>query len=271
MLARAPKRMGLPVERGAPRLSLPPDIIACAALVERGDPLRFRCAMAAPVERRGPLFVLYAFNVEVSRAPWVTQEAMIAEMRLQWWRDALEEIGGAGVVRRHEVATPLARILSPDQAARLDTLVAARRWDIYRDPFEDQADFDRYMMQTAGALMQTAAELLSDVPPDATADAGFAAGVGAWLRAVPELQAQGRVPMLDGSHAGVRDLAKRGLAALARARAERLPKAATPALLPATAAEPALRAALKDPATVIEDRLPQPGTGFTLRAAFSRW
>ena len=48
--------------------------------------------MAAPVEARRVLFPLYAFNVEVARAPWVTSEPMIGEMRLQWWRDALEEI-----------------------------------------------------------------------------------------------------------------------------------------------------------------------------------
>ena len=51
---------------------------ACAALVEKADPLRFRAAMAAPVPARKVLFPLYAFNIEVARAPWVTQEAMIA-------------------------------------------------------------------------------------------------------------------------------------------------------------------------------------------------
>ncbi|TNF18762.1 MAG: phytoene synthase, partial [Rhodobacteraceae bacterium] len=59
---------------------------ACAAIVEKGDPDRFASAMAAPVAARARLFPLYAFNLEVARAPWVTQEPMIAEMRLQWWR-----------------------------------------------------------------------------------------------------------------------------------------------------------------------------------------
>ena len=67
---------------------------ACADLVQRGDPDRFAAAMAAPVAARKVLFPLYAFNLEVARAPWVTEEPMIAEMRLQWWRDALGEIGG---------------------------------------------------------------------------------------------------------------------------------------------------------------------------------
>ncbi|MEM7645152.1 MAG: squalene/phytoene synthase family protein, partial [Pseudomonadota bacterium] len=92
-------------------MSVDADIAACADLVQRGDPARFRAVMAAPLGLRRMLFPLYAFNIEVARAPWVTQEPMIAEMRLQWWRDALEEIGAGGAVRRHEVVTPLAQIL----------------------------------------------------------------------------------------------------------------------------------------------------------------
>lgn len=249
------------------------DLTACAAIVERGDPLRFRTAMMAPVAQRGALFALYAFNVEVSRAPWVTQEAMIAEMRLQWWRDVLEEIAGGGPVRRHEVATPLAQVLNPEQARLLDALVAARRWDIYRDPFEDAVDLARYIEQTAGHLMGVAASLLGDAPQDIVRKAGYAAGIGAWLRAIPALEAAGRVPLLDGTPKGVADLAQSALAALAQARKGRadVPRACAPALLPATAMEPALRLACRVPQAVVAGALSEPGVAFTLRAAFMRW
>ena len=60
------------------------DINGCAGLVQRGDADRFMAIMAAPVSARAVLFPLFAMNIEVSRAPWVTQESMIAEMRLQW-------------------------------------------------------------------------------------------------------------------------------------------------------------------------------------------
>jgi phytoene/squalene synthetase len=49
------------------------DTIACAQLVERGDPDRFRAVMAAPPEARRVLFPIYAANVEIARAPWVSQ------------------------------------------------------------------------------------------------------------------------------------------------------------------------------------------------------
>lgn len=65
---------------------------ACAALVERGDPDRWRSAMTAPAPRRAGLMALYAFNLEVARAPWVASEPLMVEIRLQWWLDALAEI-----------------------------------------------------------------------------------------------------------------------------------------------------------------------------------
>ena len=78
---------------------------ACAEITRKGDPDRFLSAMAARPALREILFPIYAFNVEVSRAPWVTKEPMIAEMRLQWWRDALQEIAAGGTVRRHDAVT----------------------------------------------------------------------------------------------------------------------------------------------------------------------
>ena len=57
---------------------------ACANLVARADPERFAAAMAAPLAARAVLLPVYAASIEVARAPWLTQEPMIAEMRLQW-------------------------------------------------------------------------------------------------------------------------------------------------------------------------------------------
>jgi phytoene/squalene synthetase len=253
------------------------DLNACAALVQRADPDRFLSAMAAPVAARRVLFPLYALNVEVSRAPWVTQETMIAEMRLQWWRDALGEIASGQAVRRHEVVTPLARILSPEIAAGMDEMVAVRRWDIYRDPFEDDVHFTRYIEQSAGTLMWATARSLGADRGEVVRDAGYAAGLANWLVAVPELEARGRIPLLDGRPDAVRALAERGLERLARARAARVsvPVAARPALLAAWQAGAILRQAQRDPGAVAAGRL---GVGplrkrlaLMARAASGQW
>ncbi len=249
------------------------DLNACAALVERGDPWRFRAAMAAPVDLRKLLFPLYAFNVEVARAPWVTQETMIAEMRLQWWRDALEEIAEGKPVRRHEVTTPLAQAITADDARLLDELVAARRWDIYKDPFEDAAHFKRYIDQTAGHLMWVAARRLGTADEGVVRDAAYATGIAAWLCAIPTLEEAGRVPLLDGTSQGVSTLAQGALDRLRAARANRskVKGQAQMALLPAAHAGPVLRAAAAAPQKVSEAALPDPRRHFALRALVSRW
>lgn len=210
--------------------------------------------MAAPPAARRVLFPLYAFNLEVARAPWVTSEPMIAEIRLQWWRDALEEIAHGATVRRHEVVTPLADVLSAQGALLLDRLIQARRWDVYRDPFEDGAHFDDYIDATSGQLMLAAARALGvEGHEDALRDVGYALGVANWLIAVPELEARGRIPLVDGRAEAVQALATSALGRLRAARSA--PKDARPVLLSAWRAGAVLKAAKADPARVGQGRL----------------
>jgi phytoene synthase len=232
-------------------------INACAGIVERGDPERFRAAMAAPVSARPVLFALYAFNIEVSRAPWVTKETMIAEMRLQWWRDALDEISEGQTVRRHEVVDALADVLDPEGARCLDGIIAARRWDIYSDAFEDADHLHDYIDATSGHLTWTAARLLGAADQGVVRDFAYGVGVANFLRAVPALEERGRKPLVDGTQAGVRALAKRALKKMDHATANRrnVSNNAAPALIVGWQARPALQLAARDPAAVAAERL----------------
>lgn len=188
-------------------------LTACAQIVERGDPDRFLATMAAPPALREILFPLYAFNVEVARAPWVTQEPMIGEMRLQWWRDVLEEIAQGGEVRRQEVASPLATVLDAQAARDLDTGIEARRWDLYRDPFADEAAFWTHLRDTSGRLLWTAARLAGAAETQCSAihDLGTAQGLANWFMAVPKLEDAGRLPLVDGRPEAIAELARKGV------------------------------------------------------------
>ena len=230
---------------------------ACAALVERADPLRFRAAMAAPVPARQILFPLYAFNVEVARAPWVTQEAMIAEMRLQWWRDALEEIAEGRTVRKHEVVDALAGVLDATGARCLDGLIAARRWDVYKDGFEDQAHFDDYINATSGHLMWTAARLLGSADEVTVRGFAYGVGVGNMFQAFPALDAQGRKPFIDGSSEGIMATADRALDRMnaAAQKHKSVSKAAGAALVAGYHARPVLHKVRRTPELVAQDAL----------------
>ncbi|MDG2403447.1 MAG: squalene/phytoene synthase family protein, partial [Paracoccaceae bacterium] len=229
------------------------DLMACAELVKRGDHARFMAVMAAPLAARPVLFALFAFNLEVARAPWMTQQPMIAEMRLQWWCDALDEIIEQKSVRQHQIMTPLAKLLDSSSAALLRDFVTARRWDIYQDPFEALSDFERYIEQTSGHLLVAATSMLGQVDPEVVRDFGFALGLSGWFRAVPALRAQNRHPLFDNDVASVCDMAQRGLARLARARKYRasVSKDAAAALLYDGAAKHYLTQAAAHPDRVL--------------------
>ena len=228
---------------------------ACAEIVRRGDPDRFLAAMAAPTAARAILFPLYAFNVEVARAPWVTSEPMIAEIRLQWWRDALDEIAGGGRVRAHEVTTPLADVLDAEGAALLDRLVQARRWDVYRDPFEDAAHFTEYLDHTCGNLTWAAARALGVMDGESDIrNVAWASGLANWFLAVPELAARGRRPLLDDGAQALRTLAGQGLD---RLRCTRPPRTARVVLLSTWRAATLLRKVNAGPERVVSGGLRQ--------------
>lgn len=167
----------------------------CAALVEKGDPDRFLAAMAAPAAAREVLFPLYAFNLEIARAPWVASEPMIGEMRLTFWRETLAEIAAGKPARAHEVAAPLAGVVRAAglPVDLLDGMVVARWADLQRAPFAGAAALETYLAESAGALMWASALALGEgAALEAPARAvGLAAGLANWLIAAPELEARG--------------------------------------------------------------------------------
>ena len=229
---------------------------ACTTLVQRGDPDRFAAVMAAPPAARARLWPLYAFNLEVARAPWVTNQPLIAEMRLQFWRDMLT----AQTPRAHEVAGPLHELLqdAPAIAPLLDHIIEARRHDITREPFGSDTAFDAYIEATSATLLWAAALALGAAPRTETAfrALGWAAGLAAYLRAVPALTARNLTPLVNPDPKAVRILAVEGLNHLAIARNQRRSfGAAAPAALAGWQAGPLLRLAHDNPTRVAEGTL----------------
>ena len=242
------------------------DLDACAGIVERGDPERFAAVMSAPRAARAVLWPIYAFNVEVGRAPWLTREPLIAEMRLQWWRDVLSEIAAGGPVRRHEVATPLAEVVGPKGAALLRPVVDARMWDIHEAGFEEGARFWAHLDGVATGLLRAAAHAMGAPPAEVAGEslgrAGRAQGLANWFLAVPALEAAGKRPLLDGRPEAVALLARTGLSMLGAARRDGLPAAMRPATVVLSEVRPLLRRAAARPGLV--------ATGDLGRSSFAR-
>lgn len=277
----------------------PPGLSDLGEIVRRGDPDRFEAALFAEPDARERLFALYAFNLELARAPWRSQEPHIALMRLQWWRDTVEEAFTGAPPRAHEIAEPFARLIAetaPDRAD-LERLVDAREREIEPDAFADRASLDAYLDETAGALMRLATTvcLARRLEPDESAAAGAlgsALGAARLLEATPELAARGRalLPLgagdrsaviggetTDGARRVIAELAADASGWIAKARAARAlrDRKARPALLSAWRAERILRAAAQPDLDVFADFSPESPfrrrASLLWRAGTGRW
>ena len=166
-------------------------IQACANLVAEGDPARFRVVMTMPVLLREKLFPVLAFNLEVARAPYVTAEPMIARIRLQWWRDCLDEVFDGRDVRRHEVADPLTAVIRSTNLPRqpFDDLIDARETDIAGFAFDHWDALWAYLDASGGSLLEIAG-LAAGLDKNLR-DIGTGFAAAGWLRAVPDLAKRG--------------------------------------------------------------------------------
>src|SRR5262249_51595265 len=142
------------------------EISYCAGLLRRQDPDRYLTALFAPAGRREALFALYAFNLELGRVRESVREPLMGRMRLQWWRDCLEEIA-AGQPRAHEIARPLAAAIAAHDLnpVLLERLIDAREQDMDPDPPADPAALVDYARGTSAVLTELALEVLGR--PDA--------------------------------------------------------------------------------------------------------
>ena len=68
---------------------------SCAALVRDRDRDRYLATLYAPAEVRPALFALHALDLELAAVVATTTEAMLGEIRLAWWREALARLDTA--------------------------------------------------------------------------------------------------------------------------------------------------------------------------------
>ena len=161
---------------------------ACEALVRNADYDRYLSALFVPAERRAHLFALFAFNYEVAKTAEAVSQPLMGQMRLQWWRDALDEIE-TGRVRRHEVVEAFAETVKAHKLPRplLDGIIEARESDLIETPFESWTAFDAYADATVGNVIRLAT-LIIGAPGNFEAAAhhgGIAYALTGLLRALP--------------------------------------------------------------------------------------
>jgi NADH dehydrogenase [ubiquinone] 1 alpha subcomplex assembly factor 6 len=285
-------------EEGATRLgSLAPAENDLAARARSRDPDRYLTALFAPVERRPALFALIVFNDEIARVREAVTQPILGQIRLQWWRDALEQIY-RGAPPDHDVAQALAAAVAESglDRALLERMIDARERDLAPDPLAHIDDLLSYANDTSGSLVELMLQSLG-VVGEAAEQAGRSVGTAyalvGLIRAIPfhararrvyvpesVLSEQGlttedllRPDPPAALRAAVSELA--GLARLhlveARERTGTLPRRAAPALLSATVAEIYLRMLERSGYDVFAASMAQRPPGLVWRLAVKAW
>lgn len=173
-------------------------MLASLEIVRRLDHDRFLTALLARPQHRPKLFAIYAFNAEIARVREAVSEQMLGQIRLQWWRETLDNLG-RGEVPGHEVGIMLSEAFAEKTSVipALTALIDARERDLDEAPFEDLAALVAYCQATSSALIDLSARTIS--PPDADAasstikSAGIAYALTGLLRAIPVHASQGRL------------------------------------------------------------------------------
>jgi 15-cis-phytoene synthase len=269
-------------------------------LLRREDRDRWLASLFVPPESRRHVHALYAFSLEIARIREIVSEPLLGEIRLQWWRDALDG-KNEGDAKANPVAAALLDTIAWHRLpkAPLLELIDARMRELYGDPIQSIEALEAYTKATCANLFRLAALILDGIEAAASLDAalhaGIAYGLTGLLRALPWHCARGQVFVpaailqahgVSGDDFAAGHASPAVLAALVELRAVArahldifyaklpgLPEKSRPAFLPVCLCEPYLRLMEKsgyDPFKgVIE--LPQWKRQWILWRAARRW
>lgn len=185
----------------------------CAAEVRRADYDRYLAALFAPQEARERLFALYAFNHEIAKVRETASEPMLGQIRLQWWREAIEGIY-AGAPRKHAVVEALHAAVAAAPPARADfaALFDAREFDLAGRAPASLAALEAYGEGSSSRLLYLAAAMLGardEQTRAALRPLGIAWALTGLIRAIPFHARAGRqyVPADIADEAGLTEAA----------------------------------------------------------------
>ncbi len=247
-----------------------------AALVRADDRDRFLTAMFMPADKRADVLTLYAFNIELAKIREHVSENMIGRIKLQWWRDRIADMyDGKGAPKGNPITQALLDVITRRQLPRehFDVLLDTRERDM-ADADEGMAtvaDLEAYAEGTSSQLLYLVLHILGVKADAAAKHVGIAYALTGILRAVlfhareNRLYLPGVASVQDLSSSAtakiVADLARLAQAHLQNARAEKVERAAIPALLLGTIADQNLKLLKRANYNVADGRVVQAQTG----------
>jgi 15-cis-phytoene synthase len=165
-----------------------------------GEPDRYLAATLAPAEVRDDLITLAAFLAEIGRIGRDVSDPRIGEIRVQWWRDALDA-GRNGALSGNPIADRFADVVVRHKLSQdaIHGLLDANVHGLYGGAPPSVAALQQDLILREAAAFQFAAHILGAAPGRDNAgmcdDAGLAYGLARLGRHVPYALAFGREPL----------------------------------------------------------------------------
>ena len=162
----------------------------CEHELRRHDHDRYLASLMVAGNARRAVTALYAFNLEIARTREVVTEAVLGEMRLQFWRDVVDEIYRGNQARQHPVAQELAHAISEFGFMRdpIDRLLSERQHDLGNDPPSSFDELEKYVAGTSIGLLELAsatAGAVDNTTANVVCDIGMSNGLIGLVRALP--------------------------------------------------------------------------------------
>ncbi|MEO0798686.1 MAG: squalene/phytoene synthase family protein [Pseudomonadota bacterium] len=186
-----------PATAPSDRQELPPiDAVAQSARAHEFD--LYLTALLMPAAVRADAIAIAAFVGELNRVPMFVSEPLIGEIRLQWWRDALE----AGVDGKQSGNPILDAVTTTARNHALPIglfqgIIDAQSLGLTDAPPEDEMALRQHLAKVFGGAFALLARLIDRDGARAHAewvrDAGIAYGTARAALEFPALLAQGRV------------------------------------------------------------------------------
>jgi len=237
--------------------------------IRKYDYYRYLCCLLAPGSVRDHLITIYAFNNELAKIKYVITEPMAGYIRLQWWRDAIEEIyNGMPVKHNSPLVKALYDLICDTNIDKelFDNLIDAREADIEFDVPENIDALLNYMLGAYSGLFRillAVCDCKDEVSSEVAEYAGVAYGLAHIMRSMRYNCYHGKImfpkdlmtlasisaqEVLEGKNLkNTKDITKalcdRSINSLRHVRAMKrdLPKRALTALMPLSIVEPTIK------------------------------
>lgn len=161
----------------------------CADMVYKDDHNRYLTTLFVDKDKRRSLLALYAFNIEISKVVDISKEPLVSQIKLQWWRDSIEDLK-KGLVAKHPVIEELSKTLIHHQIPIDDLLIMieARNNELLDNTPKTLDALISYCRQTAGTLNRLSLQVLKISDPHSHSnhaeDLGTAWGLIGIIRAI---------------------------------------------------------------------------------------